>query len=106
MKNLLLEKGVKVVKRFGPVTQLLKWNEEPFTIYVPKISAKEFSQLRCLSALELAATDAAHLSGLTHRKSVNVIFLKIRARIAEEGESHSPLYACSYRGNLILQEDY
>jgi transposase len=40
----------------------------------------------------LTATDAAHPTGLT-RKSVTVIFLKIRERIAAECERRSPLSA-------------
>jgi transposase len=43
--------------------------------------------------LDLTASRAAQLTGLT-RKSVNVIFLKIRERIAEECERASPFSRC------------
>src|SRR4051812_21248452 len=55
-----------------------------------RISAKKFRQLLRLFALDLTATDAAQLTGLT-RKTVTTIFLKIRGRIAEECERDSPL---------------
>src|SRR5918997_4098770 len=55
-----------------------------------RISAKKFRQLLRLFALDLTATNAAELTGLT-RKSVTTIFLKIRGRIAEECERRSPL---------------
>jgi transposase len=58
-----------------------------------RISAKKFRQLLRLFALDLTATDVAHLTGLT-RKSVTSIFLKIRERIAEECERASPFSAC------------
>jgi transposase len=44
-------------------------------------------------ALDLTASRTAQLTGLT-RKSVNVIFLKIRERIAEECERASPFSSC------------
>lgn len=44
-------------------------------------------------ALDLTATDAAHLTGLT-RKSVTTIFLRIRGRVAEDCERASPLSSC------------
>ncbi len=58
-----------------------------------RISAKKFRQLLRLFALDLTATDAAQLTGLT-RKTVTTIFLKIRERIAEECERASPFSAC------------
>jgi transposase-like protein len=66
-----------------------------------RISAKKFRQLLRLFALDLTATDAAYLTGLT-RKSVTVIFLKIRARIAEECERQSPLSS----GQVEVDESY
>jgi transposase-like protein len=57
-----------------------------------RISAKKFRQLLRLFALDLTASDAARLSGLT-RKTVTMIFLKIRGRLAEECERDSPLSA-------------
>ncbi len=66
-----------------------------------RISAKKFRQLLRLFALDLTATDAAQLTGLT-RKSVTTIFLKIRVRIAEECESASPLS----HGEVEVDESY
>jgi transposase len=66
-----------------------------------RISAKKFRQLLRLFALDLTATDAAQLTGLT-RKTVNTIFLKIRARIAEECERVSPLSS----GEVEVDESY
>jgi transposase len=54
-----------------------------------------------LFALDLTATDAAQLTGLT-RKTVNTIFIKIRARIAEECERVSPLSS----GEVDVDESY
>src|SRR3982750_4914197 len=65
--------------------------EQPNPFYRrSRISAKKFRQLLRLFALDLTATNVAELTGLT-RKSVTVIFLKIRGRIAEECERQSPL---------------
>ena len=66
-----------------------------------RISAKKFRQLLRLFALDLTATDAAHLAGLT-RKSVTVIFIKIRVRLAEQCERQSPLSA----GQVEVDESY
>jgi transposase len=66
-----------------------------------RISAKKFRQLLRLFALDLTATDAAQLTGLT-RKTVTTIFLKIRERIAEECERDSPLSA----GEVEVDESY
>jgi len=55
-----------------------------------RISAKKFRQLLRYFALDFTATDAAQLTGLT-RKSVTLIFLKLRRRIAEDCERASPL---------------
>src|SRR5438105_5016652 len=66
-----------------------------------RISAKRFRQLLHLFALDLTATTAAELTGLT-RKSVTMIFLKIRERIAEECERQSPLSS----GQVEVDESY
>jgi transposase-like protein len=66
-----------------------------------RISAKKFRQLLRLFALDLTATDAAQLTGLT-RKTVTTIFLKIRERIAEECERDSPLSS----GEVEVDESY
>ncbi|HZH89382.1 MAG TPA: IS1595 family transposase, partial [Pyrinomonadaceae bacterium] len=66
-----------------------------------RISARKFRRLLRLFALDLTATDAAQLTGLT-RKSVTMIFLKIRKRIAEECERASPLSS----GEVEVDESY
>jgi transposase-like protein len=66
-----------------------------------RISAKKFRQLLRLFALDLTATTVAHLTGLT-RKSVTVIFLKIRVCIAAECERQSPLSS----GQVEVDESY
>jgi transposase-like protein len=66
-----------------------------------RISAKKFRQLLRLFALDLTATDAAQLTGLTS-KTVTTIFLKIRGRIAEECERESPLSS----GEVEVDESY
>src|SRR5437588_736001 len=58
-----------------------------------KISEHKFRQLVRHFALDLTASDAAHLTGLS-RRSVTTIFLKIRERIAEECERASPFSSC------------
>ena len=58
-----------------------------------RISAKKIRQLLRLFALDLTATGAAQLTGLT-RKTVTTIFLKIRGRIAEACARASPFSAC------------
>jgi transposase len=58
-----------------------------------KISERKFRQLVRHFALDLTASDAAHLTGLS-RRSVTTIFLKIRERIAEECERASPFSSC------------
>jgi len=66
-----------------------------------RISAKKFRQLLRLFALDLTATDTAQLTGLT-RKSVTMIFLNIRERIAQECERASPLSS----GEVKVDESY
>jgi transposase len=58
-----------------------------------KISERKFRQLLRHFALDLTASDAAHLTSLS-RRSVTSIFLKTRKRIAEECERASPFSAC------------
>jgi hypothetical protein len=58
-----------------------------------KISERKFRQLLRRFALDLTASDAAQLTGLS-RRSVTTIFLKIRERIAEECERASPFSSC------------
>jgi transposase-like protein len=58
-----------------------------------KINERKFRQLVRYFAHDLTASKTADFIGLT-RKSVNVIFLKIRERIAAECERASPFSAC------------
>jgi transposase len=65
------------------------------------ISERKFRQLVRYFALDFSATDTAHLTGLT-RKSVTMIFLKIRQRLAQECERASPLSS----GEVEVDESY
>jgi transposase-like protein len=65
------------------------------------ISERKFRQPARFFALDFSAADTARLTGLT-RKSVTVIFLKIRNRIAEECERASPLSS----GEVEVDESY
>lgn len=65
------------------------------------ISERKFRQLARFFALDFSAADTARLTGLT-RKTVTVIFLKIRKRIAEECERASPLSS----GEVEVDESY
>src|SRR5437660_7184695 len=58
-----------------------------------KIRERKFRQIVRHFALDLTASHAAQLTGLS-RRSVTAIFLKIRERISEECESASPFAAC------------
>jgi transposase len=58
-----------------------------------KIRERKFRQLVRHFALDLTASDAAHLTKLS-RRSVTSIFLKIRERIAQECERASPFTSC------------
>jgi hypothetical protein len=58
-----------------------------------KISERKFLRVLRHFTLDLTASRTAQLTGLT-RKSVNVIFLKIRARLVEECERASPFSKC------------
>src|ERR1700689_515128 len=65
-----------------------------------KLSEAKFRRvLRCFS-LDLTATQAASLTGISVR-SVNAIFLRIRSRLAEECERSSP-----FQGELEADESY
>lgn len=66
-----------------------------------KISERQFLRVLRHFALDLTASRTAQLTGLT-RKSVTLIFLKIRERIAEECERQSPLSA----GQVEVDESY
>lgn len=58
-----------------------------------KISERKFHQLVRHFALDLTASHAAQLTGLS-RRSVTTIFLRIRERIAQECERASPFSGC------------
>src|SRR5438270_6143008 len=58
-----------------------------------KIRERKFRRIVRHFALDLTASDAAHLTGLS-RRSVTPIFLRIRERIAEECQRASPFAAC------------
>src|SRR5436305_4580746 len=58
-----------------------------------KISERKFRQLVRHFALDLTASDAAQLTGIS-RRSVTTIFLRLRVRIAEECERASPFSSC------------
>ena len=66
-----------------------------------RISEKRFRQLVRLFALDLSASDTARLTGLT-TKTVNSIYLKIRARIAQDCERESPFAS----GEVEVDESY
>jgi transposase len=61
--------------------------------------AKFRTLLRCF-ALDLSATQTASMTGISVR-SVNLIFLRLRQRLARECKQHSPL-----KGNLEADESY
>lgn len=65
-----------------------------------KISEVKFRQLVHCFALDLTATQTAEITGLSIR-SVNTIFLRMRRKIAEECERHSP-----FGGELEADESY
>jgi transposase len=58
-----------------------------------KISERKFRQIARYFAMDFTASDVAQLSGLT-RKTVTLIFLRIRQRIAAECERASPYSDC------------
>jgi hypothetical protein len=59
-----------------------------------RISELKFRLMVRHFALDLCASDAAQLTGISHR-SVITIFGKIRRRIAEECERQSPFKTCA-----------
>lgn len=65
-----------------------------------KISEARFRRLLKAFAMDLSASDAARLTGISVR-SVNTIYLKIRHRVAELCEAQSP-----YSGEVELDESY
>jgi transposase-like protein len=65
-----------------------------------RISEKVFRRLIRAFAMDLTATDAAELTGLSVR-AVNDIYLKLRRRIARYCEAQSPL-----RGEVEIDESY
>lgn len=58
-----------------------------------KISERKFRQIVRYLAMDFTASDVAQLTGLT-RKTVTVIFLRIRQRVAAECERASPYSDC------------
>jgi transposase-like protein len=65
-----------------------------------RISEKVFRGLLKAFAMDLTATDAAELTGLSLR-STNAIYLKLRRRIAAHCEAQSP-----FRGEVEIDESY
>jgi len=65
-----------------------------------RIPEKRFRRLIRVFAMDLTATDAAELTGLSVR-SVNSIYLKLRQRIAGHCETQSPV-----RGVIEVDESY
>lgn len=66
-----------------------------------RIAETEFRLLVRHFTLDLSASDATQLIGLSHR-TVITIFDKIRQRIAEEGERQSPFK----NGEIEVDESY
>ena len=58
-----------------------------------KISERKFRQIVRYFTMDFTASDVAQLTGLT-RKTVTVIFLRIRERVAAECERASPYSDC------------
>ncbi len=65
-----------------------------------KLSEAKFSQIVRYFAMDLTVTDCSQLSGISVR-SVNAIYLRMRARIAEYCEACSP-----FGGELEADESY
>ncbi|MEM9882610.1 MAG: IS1595 family transposase [Planctomycetota bacterium] len=65
-----------------------------------RIAEARFRRLIRAFAMDLTATDAAELTGLSVR-SVNDIYLRLRRRIAEHCEAQSP-----FRGEVEIDESY
>jgi len=68
--------------------------------YRSKISERKFRQLVRYFSLDFTASDTARLTGISVR-SVNAIFLKIRQRLAQYCEKHSP-----FAGIVEVDESY
>ena len=66
-----------------------------------KLSSTRFRQLLRLFALDLTASDAARLSGISVR-SVNEIYLRLRERLARECERRRPFKG----GQVEIDESY
>ncbi|HEV7645974.1 MAG TPA: IS1595 family transposase [Pyrinomonadaceae bacterium] len=66
-----------------------------------RISEKKFRQLLRYFALDLTASKAAELTGLT-RKTVNTIFQKIRVRVVAECALYAPIRS----GEIEVDESY
>jgi transposase-like protein len=66
-----------------------------------KISERKFRQIVRYFAMDFTASDVAQLTGLT-RKTVTVIFLRIRQRVAAECERASPYSG----GEVEVDESY
>ena len=65
-----------------------------------RISEARFRRLLRAFALDLTATDAAQLTGLSVRR-INDVYLKVRRRIAERCEQQSP-----FQGEVEVDESY
>ena len=65
-----------------------------------RISEARFRRLLRAFALDLTATDAAQLTGLSARR-INDVYLKVRRRIAQRCEQQSP-----FRGEVEVDESY
>ena len=65
-----------------------------------KIFEQKFRKILRFFAIDLTASDTAHLTGVSTR-TVNNLFLKLRRRMAEECEKHTP-----FSGVVELDESY
>ena len=65
-----------------------------------KITERKFRQILRLFALDLTASDAAKLTGISVR-NINTMYLKLCRRLAEKCEQKTPLY-----GIVELDESY
>ncbi len=65
-----------------------------------RISTKTFRRIIHAFAMDLTATDAAELTGLSVR-ATNTIYLKVRQRIAQDCEAQNP-----FRGEVEIDESY
>ena len=65
-----------------------------------KISEQKFREILRFFAIDLTASDTAQLTGVSTR-TVNNLFLKLRRRMADECEKHTP-----FSGVVELDESY